>query len=451
MKPGKYLFVFFLVLVVQTGSAQKRIVLESVRFATAINYLRDAGNQKLLMTSFKELLQKYQHGVLSDTGRMNLIDLGTQTETQGQITTISPATDTSTLRLLVGIAEYTPRSYFGAFDMDSDDSVQYRKAKTVFRITIQLIGHNNELVHNNLMDVVVTRNRTRGMGNESSFVILMPRSFVEIMKTTFNLMLDPQQDMARISVAAAPVFLADNFILPKVSAQQRIMVDSAKSINLFMYQDKREMLRLAEPIYEQLLLRGRKALKYPDEIMHVVNNAPNETLSDFVFLRQEGRDVVRDKNYLVKLLVQIDPESPSIIPEMAFTNFMPGYIHLLTSGSDTIARFSISKNNQDLAKRIFPDRVFNGVDSSSMFPISQTNTSWPVTYSYVVTGKIGQQDMEIKCSGLRGAIKEIYLDDKLVCIAQGRFSPEVFVVFDASLSPELLNQLFIIGFNRFFE
>ena len=51
----------------------------------------------------------------------------------------------------------------------------------------------------------------------------------------------------------------------------------------------------------------------------------------------------------------------------------------------------------------------------------------------------------------RNTIKEIFLDKKLVCIAQGKFSIEKFVVFDASLSTELLNQLFMIGFNRFFE
>jgi hypothetical protein len=48
-------------------------------------------------------------------------------------------------------------------------------------------------------------------------------------------------------------------------------------------------------------------------------------------------------------------------------------------------------------------------------------------------------------------LKEIYLDGRLVCIAQGKFSPEVFVVFGATLPPVLFNQLLIIAFNRFLE
>lgn len=48
-------------------------------------------------------------------------------------------------------------------------------------------------------------------------------------------------------------------------------------------------------------------------------------------------------------------------------------------------------------------------------------------------------------------VKEIFLDNTLVRIMQGKFSSKKFVLFDASLSPELLNRLFMIGFNRFFE
>ena len=72
-------------------------------------------------------------------------------------------------------------------------------------------------------------------------------------------------------------------------------------------------------------------------------------------------------------------------------------------------------------------------------------------YDYIASGKMGDLDFEIKCSGFRNTIKEIYLDKKLICIAQGKYSPEKFVIFDASLSPEMLNRLFMIGFNRFFE
>ena len=76
---------------------------------------------------------------------------------------------------------------------------------------------------------------------------------------------------------------------------------------------------------------------------------------------------------------------------------------------------------------------------------------WDVVYEYIVKGTMAKQDFTIKYSGIRNTIKEFYLNNTLVCIAQGKFSPEKFVLFDASLSPELLNRLFMIGFNRFFE
>ncbi|MEN9686596.1 MAG: hypothetical protein RLZZ28_2382, partial [Bacteroidota bacterium] len=83
--------------------------------------------------------------------------------------------------------------------------------------------------------------------------------------------------------------------------------------------------------------------------------------------------------------------------------------------------------------------------------VAYTNMRIPVVFDYILSGKIGQHSFVIKCSGFKNNLKEIYLDEKIACIAQGKFSPEKFVLFNASLSPEILNQLFMIGFNRFLE
>ena len=162
---------------------------------------------------------------------------------------------------------------------------------------------------------------------------------------------------------------------------------------------------------------------------------------------------MRDKNYLIKLTVQVDRSIPPTDQSLLLTNFLPGNMHHLFLENDTIAKFYIEKGVPSDSNKVLPGIMTNGYDSISAYRNNSgfQSAPWDVVYDYVVKGIIGKQAFGIKCSGIRNTIKEIFLDDKLVCIAQGKFSPEKFVVFDASLSSELLNRLFMIGFNRFFE
>ena len=254
-----------------------------------------------------------------------------------------------------------------------------------------------------------------------------------------------------IEIKATPAFIGDNYILPKTMGYPRTYVLTTKNIAQYRYQNKQEMIRLGETMYEEIRIKGKKAEKYPDSLTAAIKKTEHFSTSDFVFLRQDCRDVVRDRNYLLKMVVQLDPDNPPALPLLAFTNFLSGNFHYLLNEKDTLAAFTIQKSVSDPVKKLYANKVSNGFDSASFYSIQAKNTYLPVVYDYVVKGKLSQQDFSIQCSGFPNTMKEIYLNEKLVCIAQGKFSPEKFVVFDASLSPELLNQLFMIGFNRFFE
>eukprot|EP01136_Pigoraptor_vietnamica_P018108 Opistho-1_new@64266 len=110
--------------------------------------------------------------------------------------------------------------------------------------------------------------------------------------------------------------------------------------------------------------------------------------------------------------------------------------------------------SQKKTNKIYPNTITNGYDStgfSTLPAFGNQQAEWPVMYRYVLNGSLAGTPFRIKCSGFDNSLREFFLADQLVCIAQGKFNPEKFVLFDASLSPEKLNQLFLIGFNRFLE
>lgn len=434
---------------VVAAEAQKKVILEKVWLATNCNYLQDESMRSIFAKQLHGLLLKHLYLPLADTANINLVDLSTKAGPAYQPQPYGG--DTSDLHLNISVGEFTPGIFFASFPLTVSDSAVSKNAKTIFRLRARLEKYDNTTVYEGMLDLVVSAGKGQGMGNESVLVFVLPKTFTEIMKTGLNLLLNPANDLTQVSLIAAPAFSMDNYIVPSVAGQPRIAVTTAKEISQYVYQDARQLIRMAQPVYEQIIYKGKKAKPYAAGLLTAIKQRDNHANSDFVFLRQESRDVLHDKNYQLKLVVQIDPQHPYAVPEMALTNFLPGELHILLSDADTLTKFSIQKGIVASAKKIFPGRIFNGVDTSYVFRIPGITQEWALNYGYILTGNIQNRDFEIRTSGPRNAIKEIYLDGKLVSIAQGRYVPEIFVVFDASLSPQLLNQLFVIGFNRFLE
>jgi hypothetical protein len=432
-----------------TASAQKKVVLEQVSYATPINYLNDKTAQHNLAVHLNTLLEKYYHAQLSDTGFLPVVPANGKPE---RSKTYDEA-DTGTWHMEIMIQELVPSMYYMTLGIpvtSPEDSAQRARIKTIFKFYVSIVNNRNEPVAGRAIDVLVFHNKTVSMGPQSQVLFVLPSTFLEVARRAMSELMDPLNNKEQIGLAVPPVVVADNFFMPRLTGKQRYYVTEKKGIYTFSY-DTIQMLRKSEPVYHQLQLKGRNAIQYPEEIMQVIRKAPNRAASDFLFLQQEWRDVIGDKNYLVKLFVQVNPEEKYLSAGDALTGFLPGNIQLLISDKDTLARFSISKFVPDAARLVYFNRVYNGIDSVTLQMIGNQNLSHPQPYPYVAEGMLSGIPFTVKCSGPLSMMKEFYLDGKLVCIAQGRLSPEIFVVFDASLSPEMLIQLFAIGFNGFFQ
>jgi len=446
------LFLLFF-LCIQVLPAQKKIILEGIRCRSIkgplMAYWQNEETRKSFALQLNTLLLKYYQAPLADTSNLNIIVLNENTKSN-KSPTYSVDSDTGNVHMYLDIFENTPQRFYAHLSTTAEDSVLMKRAKSVLQLQVVLLKKDSTLF-NNTIDIIVTTGNTPGMGVIANTVALTPKSFVETLKAALNILLNPGNEMAQIEVKVAPIFFADNYILRKTMHLPRVYVVNTKDISTYSYKNTGQMIRLGDAVYEQIIMRGKKADKLPVATEEAIRKTAHTSLSDYVFLKQEGRDVLRNKNYQLKLLTQIDPENPPVSNALLFTNFLAGNSHYLLSENDTVAVFAIEKGVTDPDKKIFFNAISNGYDSASYTSITTQQSVSPLLYDYVVKGKINQQNFSIKCSGFGNTIKEIYLDDKLACIAQGKFIPEKFVLFDASLSPELLNSLLMIGFNKFFE
>ncbi len=450
-------------LAVQTVPAQQKIVLENLRLynlnGPLLRYLQSPEIKQTIATELNQLLGQKMNGQLTNTNDLpiELLDFNFVVPV---IKPVFADQDPHLLHLYLDFIEADPYFFF-RYDKENEiDSATQKRVKTVFILKAYVFSADKKLVQSELLNVLISVAETPGIGNLYNLGIrftelsVTPKTFTELFKKCTSVLLDTANDLSAIEVKLQPAYLADNYLLPKTLNRSRTFVSTQKNISSYLLGRQSEMIRMGEPLYEEMLLKGKKAQKYPDQITAAIKATENFAKSDYVFLRQEGRDVLRDKNYLIKLCTQIDPTDIPADRNLLFTRFLPGNFHYLLQENDTLAQFSILKEVTEKANKIYPNIITNGYDSTgfSTLPAFGNRTAeWPVVYRYVINGSLSGLPFRIKCSGFDNSLREFFLGDQLVCIAQGKFNPEKFVLFDASLSPEKLNQLFLIGFNRFLE
>lgn len=444
------------------SQAQKSIVFEKLRCFSAtgmtMSYFKDEAIRKSFAINLSKVLSQFHELPLADTNDIPNIEYLNSLGDLAPQKILFTDKENAYLHLYIDLFEVATDDFFAVPDNAPTDTSVRQRARSVFLIKGSLLRADKTFAFSEQLNVVVSASETTGIGiiykyynvdGRQRQVVATQKGFVELLKTACNILFDPKNEMEMVEMKVAPAFFADNYIVGNAMNQPRTFVTTTKNISTYRYKETNEMIRLGEPVYEEMLVKGKKTQKYPDDITAAIKRTPNYAGSDFVFLREECRDVIRDKNYLLKLTTQINPERMLMQP-FTFTNFLPGNFNYLMLEKDTIARFSIQKKITDENKKISLNKISNGNDTS-FFAVNTANTDLNVIYDYIAEGTLNNQGFSIRCSGFTNTIKEIYLDKKLVCIAQGRFSPEKFVVFDASLSSEMLNQLFMIGFNRFFE
>ena len=459
MKNKQIAFSLLLIIFVQGVTAQKKVILEKVRCFSStgpvMNYWRSEEVRKTFITDLRTSLQKHQDIILPDTSQVRLELLNNNNNNASA----SPAyTDTASdlLHLYVNVYELN-LNYFFSLRRDFADTNLQKRATSVFVLKAQIFNGQKNTVFDEELYVAVIRGESAGIGLEyNSFNAYgkLPASlkgFSGLLGKGMDILLNPKNEMQLVEMKVAPAYIADNYILGKTGDLPKVFVTTDKGVSRFTYNGKVEILRLDEPLYEEIIFTGKKQKVYPPLIMNAIRASKNYEASDFIFLRQDGRDVVRDRNYLIKLMVQIDPDFMSNGPKAAFTNFIQEPVHYLTDEKDTLATFVIWKNimNQE-GKKIYLNQVSNGADLSSIFRL-ETGSEWNVRYNYVINGKLANKSFRILQTGSDNSLKEFYIDGKLVCIAEGATGLKKFVVVDTTLPVEVLNQLLLIGFNGFTE
>lgn len=372
--------------------------------------------------------------------------------------TVSNTSPKNKAFLSFDIAELPLFAEVGYQDWDSTLLADLAKKQNIcfYQFNAKIIsGNATVLMDKKLITILSLTEKAGNIGFYQPEYYLSAAGFIKMIQSCLPVLLDSTNKAELMQISARPALVNDNFIQPAIRNQPRVTGNINKGIIQYFRKGSNQYLRYHEPGYEPIVLKGKKATPLPVNLQQAIR--AEQQSDDYIFLWEESRDIVADKNYKLLTIATVakaaSDGSAVLVNNTAHLpfKFLKGNFHKLLQNNDTIATFSIEEQVTDAEKKKMYHQLINPYDTT-ILTVSNYDRSVSQFYTHVLTGKLLDQPFKILNSDLHGieSIREIYLNDKLVCIAQGANYPEIFTVLDTAIYPEQLNQLLLMAFSSLF-
>ena len=449
MKKLVYLLLF--ICIVFKLPAQNKVVVEAIRsfsmFGPSMYYLEDTAVQSSIKSKLSVILNKNFKLLLSNETLP--IENYTSTEALKNNTIKFNIADTSTWHLFIEVYEYDPISFLTGSALEAPDSAIIAGASSIFQISCILTNGIQEIISNQSVFAAISNTETAGFGIRPKNIFLTKKSFASVVQVGLQMALNPDNETMVADIKTPAVYYADNFIMGYINNTSKILVNTVKDTWGYTVEGNQELLRMGEQLFDEIWVKRKLVDSSASPLLlKKIKETGNTASSDFIYLRQECRDVYQDKNYTIKIATEIDPYSTASSKKELFSDFLSGEVHLMLEGKDTAAIFGINKNIGDANKQVYLDKTTNGMDSSSVAKVSKKDFPFQVTYDYQLTGKIRGERFTIQ-SFWNHEMKEIYLNNKRIGIVKGKTDPENFIIVNDATNASIMKELLLIAYNKF--
>ena len=449
MKKIVYLLLF--ICIVFKLPAQNKVVVEAIRsfsmFGPSMYYLEDTAVQSSIKSKLSVILNKNFKLLLSNETLP--IENYTSTEALKNNTIKFNIADTSTWHLFIEVYEYDPIWFLTGSALEAPDSAIIAGASSIFQISCILTNGLQEIISNQSVFAAISNTETAGFGIRPKNIFLTKKSFASVVQVGLQMALNPDNETMVADIKTPAVYYADNFMMGHINNTSKILVNTVKDTWGYTVVGNQELLRMGEQLFDEIWVKRKLVDSSASPLLlKKIKETGNTASSDFIYLRQECRDVYQDKNYTIKIATEIDPYSTASSKKELFSDFLSGEVHLMLEGKDTAAIFGINKNIGDANKQVYVDKTTNGMDSSSVAKVSKKDFPFQVTYDYQLTGKIRGERFTIQ-SFWNHEMKEIYLNNKRIGIVKGKTDPENFIIVNDATNASIMKELLLIAYNKF--
>ena len=391
----KTIFTFYMVfLSVVFVHAQTMVQPGNFQFISLHGPLMYYWNNPTVATQFtqdlnQQLLAKKGYSLGTSPIRFSLLKNIKEFNSSNSNTTSSPI-------IHMKLAEYPASLYLKQFYPDQLNDSSQQGIQSVLLVELSIQNNSAAEVFNRSLEVFIKKSNSIGFGIPFNNLHLSAKGFSELMKKSMEIILDSNNQSEQIELKAVPPSMGDNFIIGAITNMPKIAIESKGLFSKYALNGKTELIRWDEQRYLEIILRGKNKTSLQPALNSIIVEKEKENpQAVFVFLLQEARNIVLNRNYQLVIPALVRGSSSSGISNMPIVEPLEGNNNFLFNEKDTIAQFSIETDILDSTKKIYPYLSSNGIDSSSLTRINDFNNEINFSSLYYLKGKIRNQAFSI--------------------------------------------------------
>lgn len=291
-----------------------------------------------------------------------------------------------------------------------------------------------------------------GMGYEITTTASVPSSVFEGIAKSVSYLSPEMDDMEYLEAKMPVAYATDNYWMPLLHNQPRILFDTSKQFISYSNNNKLLVLKIPEASLYRINIKD-KSLDNPFiEVIGLLRKS-NSLLNknEYYQVIQPLRNVYDNIDYTIEAYIEFNSEVINTANEKKYgISLLQDSVHKIYQDKELIGNFMVKENSTEKNKYYFPDNVYNGYDSSRIFSLGTFYAKQPIVHAKVIDGKVLEHPFSIKIN-YDNNLKTISLDEKIIMVVEGKKKPVKMVMVDKNISSRLVNLLLLIAYSEIFQ
>jgi hypothetical protein len=435
------------------GFGQNKVVLEQIQTYSTINPKAT-----------------YWHIPANNTSILNALDTGlfAQLDLQRELT-ILPQYKTLNKQSQIGklvvdwsnSRAYPYHAYLELYELDPEFVYDNKLAPipelkkdsihSIWYIACNIYNQKQEKLFGKTLLIGIIPIHSLGMGYETNTTGSVPSNVFEGIAKAISLLSPNMDNMEYLEAKMPKAYATDNYWMPFIHNQPRILFDTAKKFISYSSNNNIQILKISEAGINKINIKDKSIDNPFKEVIEQLRKSKYfYNNNEYYQVIQPLRNVHEDIDYTLEAYIEFNSEYVNNNDKIFGIKFLPDSLHHIYQQNERIGAFMVKENNVEQDKFYYPDKVYNGYDSSRTFSLGTFIAKQPITNAKSIEGNLLGHEFSIKIN-YDTNLKTISLDGKIIMVVEGNKKPTQMVLTDKKIPSTLTNLLLLIAFSEIFQ
>ena len=448
----KYTAYFLLQFIVITTHAQSKVVVEQIQsysmVSPAANYWQLPNDINPLLETLDSGLFKQINLIRDKNYKTTALQLTKQNQI-GKITIDWSRSANSNFHAYVELYEMSPEFVFQNKLAEIPRS-KFDSISSVWYISCNIYNQRRESVFKKTILLSMMPTRSIGMGYAIDLPASTPNFIFKAIQKGISLVSPNIDDMEYIEAKVPAAYATDNFWMPFLHNANRIQFDTSKPFISYNNDNGLQLLRTPPAQMNKINQRDKSINNPYFDMLPLIKKRLGSNTNEYYHVLQPLRDVNRDLDYNIVAYLELNLSPNESEASQSPILFLPGNMHTIFLEQDSIGSFSVAEAVVEKDKFFNLNEIFNGLDSTKKYNIGTFYEKRKIISAKSIEGNFKSFKFKILIN-YANHLKTIFINDKMVMVAEGRNKPFQMVTTDAAIDTEIKNFLLQMSFSEIFQ